>query len=251
MMNKVRLALRVSITLALITLCSIVMLLFTVLTLGLFRHKNFVWIMSPCARLILRQWGMKFEIVPESPVPKRQTVYVMNHTSTIDIFALVGMGLPNTRFFLSGFLRKFPPFAILGYLTGTFWTVRQHYPEKRAKIFQRACETLQRTGQSVALSPEGGRVTTGEIGAFNKGAFHLAAALNAPIQPLFIELSKDSNPGMGWDAKPGTVRIWVGNMIDTSGWKVTEAAERKEEVRDYFVDWKTRIESRTAASEHA
>ena len=45
---------------------------------------------------------------------------------------------------------------------------------------------LRRTGQSVFLSPEGTRVRTGEIGPFNKGAFHLAGDLGAPLLPLYI-----------------------------------------------------------------
>ena len=44
-----------------------------------------------------------------SPFPRTQTVYISNHTSTLDLFVLVALGLPNCRFFLSGFLRKFVP----------------------------------------------------------------------------------------------------------------------------------------------
>lgn len=218
------------------------MLGFTVVTLGFFVHKNFVWILTPCARLIMRLWGLRLDVNPRLPVPERQTVFVFNHTSTIDIFALMAMGLPNTRFFLSGFLRKNPAFAVLGYLTGIFWTVRQEYPEKRALIFHNACETLKRTGQSVALSPEGVRVTTGKIGAFNKGAFHLAAALKAPMRPLFIDIPAKSNPGTRWFANPGLIRIWVGDTIDTSDWSPEDAARVKDEVRQMYVDWKDQLE---------
>ncbi len=38
-----------------------------------------------------------------------QTIYVSNHSSTLDVFVLIALGLPRTRFFLSGFLRKMPP----------------------------------------------------------------------------------------------------------------------------------------------
>ena len=44
---------------------------------------------------------------------RRQTVYVSNHSSTLDLFVLVALGLPNTRFFLSGFLQKIVPLGII------------------------------------------------------------------------------------------------------------------------------------------
>jgi 1-acyl-sn-glycerol-3-phosphate acyltransferase len=212
---------RIAITLLVLAVFSIIMMGFTIVTLGFFIRKNFVWILTPCGKLIMRVWGLRMEVVPAPPVPDRQTVFVFNHTSSIDVIALAALGLPNTRFFLSGFLRQNPMFAILGYLTGIFWTVRQEFPEKRAQIFHNAYETLKRTGQSVALSPEGVRVG-----------------------PLFIEIPKDSNPGAGWKAQPGLVRIWVGEMIDTSDWRPDDASRTKEEVRQMYVAWQRRIEDR-------
>lgn len=242
MTRKLILIARIAATLILIIFCSIIMLGFTVATLGCFVRKNFVWILTPCARLILRLWRLRMDIIPCLPTPNRQTVFVFNHASTIDIFALMAMGLPNTRFFLSGYLRKNPAFAVLGYLTGIFWTVPQQFSERRARIFHNACETLKRTGQSVALSPEGERVTTGKIGTFNKGAFHLAPALKAPMRPLFIDIPAESNAGIRWFANPGLIRIWVGDMIDTSDWRPEDAARTKDEVRQMYVEWKNQLE---------
>ncbi len=82
----------------------------------------------------------------------------------------------------------------------------QEYPEKRVAIFKRADRILRETGDSVYLSPEGMRVTTGEIGHFNKGSFHLATSLHAQIVPIYFAIPREINPGMGYDAKPGTDR---------------------------------------------
>ena len=84
---------------------------------------------------------------------------------------LIALALPRTRFFLSGFLRKVVPIGIIGTLIRIFWTVPQEFAERRREIFKRADRILRETGDSVYLSPEGMRVTTGEIGAFNKGSF--------------------------------------------------------------------------------
>ena len=62
------------------------------------------------------------------------------------------------------------------------------------------------------------------------------------MRPLFIDIESDSNPGAGWNAQPGLVRIWVGDMIDTSHWRPEDASRTKEEVRQMYVEWKRKIE---------
>ncbi len=87
------------------------------------------------------------------------------------------------------------------------------------------------------LSPEGGRIATGEIGPFNKGAFHLATVLRAPIVPLYFLIPARIDPGMGFDVRPGVVDVFVKTPIDTSAWHLEELVANKERVRDLFVEW--------------
>src|SRR5215510_11775295 len=51
---------------------------------------------------ILRVSGIHLEIHGVSPPPQQQTIYLTNHTSTVDVFVLLALGLPRTRFFLWG-----------------------------------------------------------------------------------------------------------------------------------------------------
>ena len=193
---------------------------------------------STCvARVILRIWGLRVRVHGGPQDGSRQVVYVSNHSSTIDLFVLVALGLPNTRFFLSGFLQKLVPLGILAHLMGTFFTVPQDRPEERRRIFARACRILMRTRESVYLSPEGMRVTTGEIGRFNKGAFHLATVLGAPLAPFHIFIPRASDPGAGYWARPGTVVVTFKPLIETTGWRIEEVVANKERVRDLFVLW--------------
>ncbi len=97
------------------------------------------------SRAVLRLYGIRVRIHGAPPWPSGQAIYVSNHTSTLDIFILVALGLPNTRFFLSGFLRKILPLGIISTMMGTFFTVPQTDPEERARIFARAGRTLERT----------------------------------------------------------------------------------------------------------
>src|SRR5262249_32132433 len=164
-------------------------------------------ILATISTLSLRVFGIKVTVNHGGPLPQGQGVYIANHSSTIDMFVLTALRLPNARFFFWGGLRKILPLGVIGYLVCNFWTLVQEYPERRRQIFTRAARILRQTGESVFLSPEGERVTGGRIGHFNKGAFHLATDLKAPIVPLFISIPAEIDPGRGFDAKPGRVEI--------------------------------------------
>ncbi len=187
------------------------------------------------SRGVLRLYGIRMEVHGTPPWPAGQTVYVSNHTSTLDIFILVALGLPNTRFFLSGFLRKIVPLGIISAMMGTFFTVPQSEPAERSRIFARAARVLKRTRESVYLSPEGERVTTGTVGHFNKGAFHLATDLRAPIVPMFLFIPPEVDPKRGLDARPGTVHVYVLPAVDTRAWTLDDLMQNKEGVRDLLV----------------
>jgi len=144
---------------------------------------------------------------------------------------LVALGLPDCRFFLSGFLRRMVPLGVISWMLGTFFTVPQNRPRERTRIFQQAERELRRTGESVYLSPEGGRITTGAIGPFNKGAFHLATNLRARIVPFYIRIPPDVDPRLGFDARPGVIDIFFLPAIDTRDWVLADLDHNRNYVR--------------------
>jgi 1-acyl-sn-glycerol-3-phosphate acyltransferase len=218
----------------LITLASVVVLVGGAVTL--FRARRlYAAIACLTARAVLAIFGVRVRLQGQLPFPRTQTVYISNHTSTLDLFVLIALGLPNCRFFLSGFVRKFVPLGIIAWAMGTFFTVPQDRPEERRRIFKRAADTLRRTGESVYLSPEGGRITTGQIGHFNKGAFHMATDLRVPIVPMYFHIPKAMDPGVGYGAGRGTVTVHVLPQIDTGAWTEDEVMINKERVRETFV----------------
>jgi 1-acyl-sn-glycerol-3-phosphate acyltransferase len=185
---------------------------------------------------ILRLYGIRLVVMSTEPFPRRQTIYVSNHSSTLDVFVLVALGLPRCRFFLSGFLRrKYIPLGAIAWVMGTFFTVPQDRPDERRRIFANAERVLRRSGESVYLSPEGARITTGQIGHFNKGAFHLATVLRAPIVPLYFEIPPSVDPGRGFDARPGTVTVHVLPTIDPREWTLDDLERNTASVRAIFV----------------
>lgn len=229
--------LRMAAGLALLTAGALVMLAVAVLTLFQARRFYSEWIATPMGKAMLALWGVRYVEHDRARIPRGQVIYVSNHTSTIDMFVLIALGLPNTRFFLSGYLRRLVPLGVIGYLIGIFWTVDQVYTERRKRIFARAARVLKRTGESVYLSPEGERVTSGKMGPFNKGAFHMATDLKAPIVPLFITIPRAIDPGRGLDARPGVVHVHFLPAIDTSGWRVEQVPVNRDRVHEMFTGW--------------
>ena len=236
-----KLALRLVAGMALLTVGALVMLTTAVLTLFQARRFYSEWIATPMGKAMLAIFGIRYVVHDRERVPTGQVVYVSNHTSTIDMFVLVALGLPNTRFFLTGFLRKLVPLGVIGYLIGIFWTVDQVYTERRKRIFERAARILKRTGESVYLSPEGERITSGKVGPFNKGAFHLATDLRAPIVPLFISIPRAIDPGKGLGARPGVVHVHFLPAIDTSAWRVDQVPVNRDRVHAMFSGWHTEL----------
>jgi 1-acyl-sn-glycerol-3-phosphate acyltransferase len=164
-------------------------------------------------------------------------MYISNHTSTLDVLILIALRLPNTRFFIFGGTRKWLPLAVIGYLIGNFFTPPQTIRANRVRCFERAERILRRTGASVYLSPEGVRITTGEIGPFNKGAFHLATNLQVPIVPLYINTPRDIDPGKGFVTRSGTVPVYVKPAISTRGWRLEDLERNREMVRHLYLDF--------------
>jgi 1-acyl-sn-glycerol-3-phosphate acyltransferase len=226
-------AARIAASGAMVTIAAMVMLPIGAVTL--FRARRVYSRMARYASLaVLRLHGIRIRV--HGPAfPNHQAVYVSNHTSTLDVFVLVALGLPNCRFFLSGFLRKLVPLGIISWMMGTFFTVPQDRPDERTRIFRNAERTLRRTRESVYLSPEGGRIRTGEVGPFNKGAFHLATNLHVPIVPFYIRIPDVADPGMGYAAGSGLVDVFVLPPIDTTDWVLTDLLKNKDQVRDLFV----------------
>jgi 1-acyl-sn-glycerol-3-phosphate acyltransferase len=224
-------------TIAVLLITSTAVLLVPVGTVTLFRARRlYSRVARMLARGVLRLYGVRVRLLPEGAVfPEGQVVYISNHTSTLDLFILVALGLPNCRFFLSGFLRNWVPLGIIASMMGTFFTVPQDRPGERRRIFTRAGEVLRHTRESVYLSPEGGRITTGEVGHFNKGAFHLATVLRVPIVPMYLRIPDHMNPGRGYHARRGIVDVHLLPPIDTSTWSVDEVVTNKERVRDLFL----------------
>ena len=223
---------------AMILCCgSVVMLLVAVFTLFQARRFYAEVLARGMARMGLWLFGVRIVEHCRDNIPQQQTVFISNHTSALDVFVIIALGLPNCRYFLSGFLRRILPLWLIGWLIGIFWTALQCYPERRTRIFQNADRILRRTRESVFLTPEGQF-----IGRFNKGAFHLAISLGAPILPIWIQIPNEVDPGPwdngdGLEIRPGEVHVHYKALIETTDWKLEDLDLHRNDVRELYASW--------------
>jgi 1-acyl-sn-glycerol-3-phosphate acyltransferase len=85
------------------------------------------------------------------------------------------------------------------------------------------------------MYPEGTRSTTGELGSFKKGAFHLAIDAKVDVVPVHIKgtfdvWSKNSNK-----ITPGDITVKIGKPISSANYD-------KRTIRDFVSEAKISIE---------
>ncbi len=132
-------------------------------------------------------------------------VVVANHQSFGDIFVLYAL----RRHFK--WVAKDSVFWVpfLGWMMwmADYVSVRRGDASSRQAMHDRCLRHLRR-GSSVLLFPEGTRSRTGEIQAFRRGAFAVAAAAGVPVVPIVIEGTLHALPQGTWVfQQDGVLRI--------------------------------------------
>jgi 1-acyl-sn-glycerol-3-phosphate acyltransferase len=164
---------------------------------------------------LLKTAGITVRVEGGVRLRERSCVYVANHVSAIDIWALV-TGLPQVpRFIMKKELLKLPLFGKAAAAAGHIVVDRQ----RRTAAFgsyQRAAEVLRR-GASACVFAEGTRSRTGRLLPFKKGPFVLAIAGQVPVVPVYISGAFELMPRLASWPRPGVVTLHIGEEIPTTG----------------------------------
>jgi 1-acyl-sn-glycerol-3-phosphate acyltransferase len=145
----------------------------------------------------------------------RPVVVMSNHTSLLDIPALMGAIPGSMRMVLKQELTRVPIWGPALVASG-FIPVERGSKEKAIEQLDEAKRIFDR-GVHVWIAPEGTRSRTGELLPFKKGGFHLASKLAARIVPAWIEGASNIVPLNGFSALyDGTVVVRFGPPIDTT-----------------------------------
>ncbi len=211
-------------------------LLVILLSFGMLRNFAIRRIGAFIGRSVLKTAGIQFEIKQIGDPINRPAVYLINHSSTIDLFVMIGLGLPRIRFVAKYELQYNPLFFILGRLTDQIFIKRQD-TEKAVEILQGAYKKIQNNELSVLFAPEGSRKHEGVIGPFKKGAFRMAIDLNYPIVPIYLSGAQHLSVEKSLISKSGKVVATIHPPIDTRSWEPDTLDDHIAEVRQMYLHW--------------
>lgn len=142
-------------------------------------------------------------------------VFVANHQSFLDVFAVYGWLPNNFKWLMKKELRKIP-------FVGTACAVAGHIFVDRSNP-RAAMESLTyikaqlHDGISTVIFPEGTRTRTGEMGRFKQGAFKIAMDMDLLVVPISLSGFFDAMPRNKFYVKPfSRVALHIGKPIDIS-----------------------------------
>lgn len=161
---------------------------------------------------------------------KQSYVFVANHQSFLDVFAVYGWLPNNFKWLMKKELRKIP-------FVGTACAVAGHIFVDRSNP-RAAMESLKfikaqlHDGISTVIFPEGTRTKTGEMGRFKAGAFKIAMDMDLPVVPISLKGFYKAMPRQKWYVSPrARVQIHIGEPIDISQFEdINEAMNHMREL---------------------
>jgi 1-acyl-sn-glycerol-3-phosphate acyltransferase len=153
-------------------------------------------------------------------------IYVCNHTSFLDI--------PGVRMIIPGQfrplakkeLKKIPVFGWIAQAATIIVDRSSH--ESRKKSIDLLKKYLVK-GISILIFVEGTQNRTKEIlQPFHDGAFRIAVDTQRPVLPLVVVGAGKLMPPGTINLRPGLIRIYVGDEIETTGLVVSDVQKLKE-----------------------
>ncbi|WP_157550680.1 HAD-IB family hydrolase [Nocardioides jensenii] len=165
----------------------------------------------------------------------RPCVFVFNHQSKIDPVVVMKLLRQRWTGVAKAEAKKIPGFGQLFQIAGVAFVGRTGNVEEARQALAPAIAKVRDQGFSLALSPEGTRSPTPRLGAFKKGAFHIAMQAGVPMVPIVIRNAGDVMWRGAQTLRPGVVEVVVLPPVDTTDWRVESIDRHVTDVRDQFV----------------
>ena len=176
------------------------------------------YVAVPWAKIILWANGVRVEINGLDTIDKEGAyVYIPNHLSFFDIFALLAYLSVDFKFIFKEEIMWVP---ILGWAMrkAGYISISRSSPGKARRTFKQAVDMI-RNGTSLVVFAEGTRSEDGHLQPLKKGAFQLALSSGSPIVPVAIKGSNKIMPKGSFKLKRGSIKIQLGRPISTIDYK--------------------------------
>lgn len=186
--------------------------------------------MLPWSRMILGLTGIRVSVERSSSIPSGPVVFVSNHTNSLDILTtMVALRRP----FLYVARHEVRGWPIVGWvLEKTACLFIQRDNPRRAVADLRRVADRVRGGDSVLLFAEGGRGHAHGLQPFMRGPFVLAIEAGVPIVPVMLVGHAGVLARRQAVARPGRVRVTIGEPIPTRGLSRSDATALCEQTRE-------------------
>jgi len=171
--------------------------------------------------------------------PSAPQIFVANHQSIFDIFAILATVPASVRFVAKKELGRIPIFAQAMRAAGHVFIDRRDR-RRASEAMRRAGRRMKRDRLSLGLFPEGTRSPDGALQEFKKGTFVLAIETQVPIVPVAVDggwqvsdrgrirgaemrvalaepLPTEGKSADDRDAVLGAVRAEIGAMLEEAG----------------------------------
>jgi 1-acyl-sn-glycerol-3-phosphate acyltransferase len=183
------------------------------------------------ARLLCLWNGVRVEVEGlEHLHADRAQVFLANHQSFFDIFALAGFLPVQLRWVAKASLFKIPFVGWSMHASG-YISVQRDDRKNAYKAFMASVEKLK-SGASIVIFPEGTRSKDGNIGEFKKGGTLLAMRGGVPIIPVTLIGTGGIIPKGSTAVHPGRVKIILSPEIDLETAKGKKESDLLLEIRD-------------------
>lgn len=183
---------------------------------------------SNCCRL----FGVDVVVKGRENLPAGGFLYVLNHTSFFDIFAMNGF-LGSLRFGSKIELFSIPIFGPAMRRAGILPIARERKDEV-FKVYKEA-EVRIKAGERFALAPEGTRQTQESLGRFKTGPFVFAINAKSPIVPVVIKGAAVILPKghfiPNWGVWKRTITLHILPAVDVSEYTLETRPQLQERVR--------------------
>ncbi|UCF84772.1 MAG: 1-acyl-sn-glycerol-3-phosphate acyltransferase [Desulfobacteraceae bacterium] len=189
------------------------------------------YVAAPWARIILWVCGIKVRTEGRENIDaRRPRIYMTNHQSYFDIFALLAFLPVDFKFILKQELMKIP---LLGFSMrrAGYIGIEREDPRKAVQSIIKAAERIK-NGASVVIFPEGTRSIDGKLQPFKRGGFKLALRSGCDIVPVTISDSYRIVPKGSLKINKGSFGIHIGKPISAKGYDKRNVTQLMEVVRD-------------------
>ncbi len=222
--------------------------------IGLFQRPSpisYFYILQPWSRLLLWVAGARLTVKGrENIAPDRSYVVLSNHTSHMDIPALVAALPIHLTIIAKKELFRIPIFA-QGMRGFGILEIDRSNRQRAIETLRKAAELARSKKISILAFPEGTRSTDGKLKSFKKGPFMMALDAGMPILPVSVSGTFPILPKGRWRINPGQqVRVIIHPPIDTTAYTIETRDALIEKTHELIASGFVEYETKSSQSHH-